>query len=90
MEATVQKVQTGLRFSPTLIARLKKEAKKNKKSFNGYVEDLLESVSAPAIPKLKREDFAPGKEILSLGETIPAFSEEEIDKDPKLAYLLAE
>lgn len=89
MDSTTSKIQTGLRFSPPLILRLKTEARKNKKSFNGYVEDLLESVTAPTFPKLKREDFIPSEEILLLGETIPSFTQKEIDDDPKLAYILS-
>ncbi len=89
MEPTLTKVQTGLRFSPILIARLKREAKKNKKSFNGYVEELLENATTPKMPKLSREEFAPTEEILRLGSTIPSFSQEELDEDPKLAYILS-
>lgn len=89
MEQTITKIQTGLRFSPTLITRLKREAKKNHKSFNGYVEEILDNVSAPDFPKLKREDFQLDAEILKLGETIPSFTEKELSKNPKLAYLLS-
>ena len=88
---TTHKIQTGLRLSPSLISRLKIEAKKNNKSFNGYVEDILDNnTTMPTLPKLKREDFIPSQEILQLGSTIPAFTQEELDNDPKLAYLLSE
>lgn len=49
---TTQKVQTGLRLSPTLIARLKLEAKRNHMSFNGDVENLLDNTTMPRLPKL--------------------------------------
>ncbi len=87
---TTRKVQTGLRLSPSLISRLKLEARKNHKSFNGYVEDILDNTTKPRLPKLKREDYLPSQEILQLGHTIPAFTKEELDNDPKLAYLLSE
>lgn len=87
---TIQKVQTGLRLSPSLIARLKLEAKKNHMSFNGYVEDILTHTAMPKLPKLKRDDFLPSQDILQLGRTIPSFTQEELDNDPKLAYLLSE
>ena len=88
METT--KVQTGLRFSPALISRLKRNARKSNKSFNKYVEDLLEKSTEPTLQVIKREDFKLSPEILALGKTIPAFTREEIDRDPKLAYLLSE
>lgn len=87
---TTQKVQTGLRLSPTLIARLKLEAKRNHMSFNGYVENLLDNTTMPRLPKLERKDYLPSREILQLGSTIPAFTQEELDNDPKLVYLLSE
>lgn len=89
MESGAVKVQTGLRLSPALISRLKRNAKSKDMSFNGYVEDLLESEVFPSMPKLKREDFQPDEQILRLGKTIPAFTEEEITNDPKLAYILS-
>ena len=89
MEQGAVKVQTGLRFSPALISRLKRNAKNKNMSFNGYVEDLLESAVFPSMPKLKREDFQPDEQILRLGKTIPAFTEDEIANDPKLAYILS-
>lgn len=87
---TTQKVQTGLRLSPALISRLKLEARRNHMSFNGYVENLLDNTTMPRLPKLKRKDYAPSEEILQLGRTIPAFTQEELENDPKLAYLLSE
>ena len=87
---TTTKIQTGLRFPPELIARLKKEARKQKKSFNGYVEEILEKAMAEPLPKLRREDYLPGDTILQLGKTIPAFTREQLEADPKLAYILAE
>ena len=89
MEQGTVKIQTGLRFSPALISRLKRNAKSKNMSFNGYVEELLESAVFPSMPKLRREDFQPDGQILQLGKTIRDFAEEEIAADPKLAYILS-
>ena len=88
MEAT--RVQTGLRLKPALIARLKRKARKNNQTFNGYVEQLLESATETAVPQLSRAGFMLDQEFVALGKTIPAFTKEEIERDPKLAYLLGE
>ena len=82
------KVQTGLRFSPLLIEKLKQNARNSRMSFNGYVESVLEHAVKVDVPKLRREDFLPDEEILSLGKTIPPFTEEELKADSKLAYIL--
>ena len=89
MNNGLTKVQTGLRLSPALIERLKRGAKKNDMSFNGFVEELLEKAVAPAFPALKREDYLPDERLLRLGKTIPAVTEEQLAEDPKLAYILS-
>lgn len=43
METVNAKVQTGLRLDPELYNRLKTKAKQQKRSFNSYVETLLEA-----------------------------------------------
>ena len=85
-----ERVQTGLRFRPALIAKLKSKAKRTNKSFNRYVEDVLEKEVADELPRLNREDFVKNNRFLALGKTIPAFTKEQLDSDPKLAYLLGE
>lgn len=50
---------------------------------------MIRNISTLNIPKLKREDFQLDAEILKLGETIPSFTEKELSKNPKLAYLLS-
>ncbi len=89
METQVTKVQTGLRLSPSMIARLKRGARQKDMSFNGYVEDLLEKAITPTMIHLRREDYLPDEKILRLGKTIPAFTKEELARDPKLAYILS-
>lgn len=86
METT--RIQTGLRFRPALIEKLKIKAKRSNKSFNRYVEDLLEKDVADEFPHLNREDFIKDNEFLALGKTIGEIPQEVIDADPKLAHIL--
>jgi len=82
------RVQTGLRFPPALIAKLKSRAKRSNKSFNRYVEDILEKEVADEFPRLNREDFLKNNRFLSLGKTMGEIPGEVIEKDPKLAHIL--
>ena len=86
METT--RIQTGLRFKPALIEKVKNKAKRSNKSFNRYVEDLLEKDVADEFPRLDREDFVKDNEFLAFGKLIPEFSQEQIEADPKLAHIL--
>ena len=82
------RIQTGLRFRPALIEKLKIKAKRSNKSFNRYVEDILEKEVADELPKLDREDFVKENRFLALGKTIRDIPQEQIDNDPKLAHIL--
>lgn len=86
METT--RIQTGLRFKPALIEKVKNKAKRSNKSFNRYVEDLLEKDVSDEFPRLDREDFVKDNEFLAFGKLIPEFSQEQIEADPKLAHIL--
>ncbi len=88
MESVNTKVQTGLRLDPELYNRLKMKAKQQKRSFNSYVETLLEASAGVDYPTLSK-GFKVSDEILSLGSTLPHYSEEEIVADERLAYLLS-
>lgn len=88
METERTRVQTGLRFTPALINKLKAKAKRSNKSFNRYVEDVLERDVELEFPHLRREDFTKDNEFLTLGKTIGKIPQELIDKDPKLAHIL--
>lgn len=85
-----ERIQTGLRFRPSLIAKLKSKAKRSNKSFNRYVEDILEREVEDEFPKLNREDFLRNNEFLSFGKMIPEFTREQIDANPVLAHILGE
>lgn len=85
-----ERVQTGLRFPPALIAKLKSKAKRNNKSFNRFVEDVLEKEVADELPRLNREDFLKDNEFLSFGKMIPDFTKEQLEENPILAHILGE
>ena len=87
---TANRIQTVLRLPDSLYQRVKLQALRENRSFNSYVEEkLLQSVELvfPKIPK----DFKISDETLAL---LPksgkhrSFTQEELDKDPKLAYFV--
>lgn len=85
METT--RVQTVLRLSPELMARVKRKARRQNKSFNSYVEEILDRETTLALPVLP-PDFEVSEEIRNLACcTFSAPSEEQLANDPKLAYL---
>ena len=88
MESISTKVQTGLRLDQELYNRLKIKAKQQKRSFNSYVETLLEAASGLEYPTLGK-GFSISEDILALGDTLPHYTKEEIASDERLAYLLS-
>lgn len=90
-----KKVQTGLRLDPMLLERLKRKAKAENKTFNGYVEGLLEKTLEPVFPRLRREDYLesdPELEALirELSQMVLPPTQEELDADPRLAHIWGE
>ena len=83
-----ERIQTGLRFKPALIAKLKSKAKRSNKSFNRFVEDVLEKEVADEFPRLNREEFLKDNKFLALVKTIREIPQELIDENPKLAHIL--
>ena len=91
-------VQTAFRFSPDLVERLKRRARKEKTSVNAYVEKVLEKDLGTdedryealyrEIAKIKINSNpvleGPMKRLLGCVQ----FTEEEIAADPRLEYLL--
>ena len=86
----IKKVQTGLRLDPILLERLKRKAKAEHKTFNGYVEGLLEKALEPVFPKLKREDYQVPDWVDKLSVQGRKFTKEELEADPRLAHILGE
>ena len=85
---TVTTIQTGIRMSPALYERLKRNAKRENRSLNNYVVTLLETATTPVFPRLKKEDYPIDEDLLQLGRVLAEPSEEQLENDPRLAYIL--
>ncbi|MBO4611278.1 MAG: Arc family DNA-binding protein [Bacteroidales bacterium] len=85
-----RRIQTVLRLPESLYNRVKLYAERDGRSFNSYVEKILAintDMDWPKIPK----DFDVPEEILNLvpkKSVIKRPSQEVLDNDPKLAYLM--
>jgi len=89
METQNTRVQTAFRLTPELLARVKREARKEGISVNRFVERTLEKATELVFPKLP-PDFKVDEELLQLAKAarIPMPTEEEIKNDPRLAHIL--
>lgn len=96
---TARTVQTAFRFTPDLVSRLKLKARREHKSVNAYVEQLIEKDLGKdedryealyrELAKIKLpEKISPKvKALAGFGAGIK-YTQEELDADPKLAYLV--
>jgi hypothetical protein len=85
METT--RIQTVLRLPPELMARVKRSARKEKCSFNSYVERILDQATGQEFPSLP-PDFELSGEICALARfECKAPTARALETDPKLAYL---
>lgn len=87
MAYSVNKVQTAFRLPVDLLDRLKQQAQREGRSLNNYVEHILDEELALEFPRLP-SDYEISEEIKSmhcveLKEPTP----QELEADPKLAYL---
>ncbi|MBR5736769.1 MAG: toxin-antitoxin system HicB family antitoxin [Bacteroidales bacterium] len=81
------RIQTVLRLPPELMDRVRRNARKQKCSFNSYVEQILDQATEPRFPSIP-DDFQVGAEIEGLGRfSYVDPSADELRADPKLAYL---
>ena len=81
------RIQTVLRLQPELMARVKRNARREKRSFNSYIEQILDRATRLDEPVLP-PDFAVSEEILGMRcGALTAPSAEQLAEDPKLAYL---
>ena len=81
------RIQTVLRLPPELMDRVRRNARKQKCSFNSYVERILDQATESHFPSIP-DDFQVGAEIAGMG--IFDFVEpsaDDLSADPKLAYL---
>ena len=81
-------IQTGIRISRTLYDRLKRNAKREKRSLNNYITGILESATEPAIPRLVRAEYEPDDELRDLGRVIGDIPEETVGQDLRLKSIL--
>ncbi len=81
------RVSTIIRLRPETLAWAKQRARREQKSFNAYVENLIER-QRPLLPKLPM-DFGPSPEIeaMTIGQWREP-SHEELESDPRLAHIL--
>ena len=85
---TAPRISILIRLRPELMERVKRRARLEKRSFNSYVEHVLDKETEVEWPKIG-PDFKVSEEILALRATsYQRPSQEEIDADPKLAYLM--
>ena len=81
------RIQTVLRLPPELMERVKRSARKEKCSFNSYVERILDRAVGPVFPTLPPE-FQVSKEIRELRRfECKEPTADALEADPKLAYL---
>ena len=83
------RVSTIIRLRPDVMAQAKRRAKKEKLSFNAYVEKVLDRETRLEWPVLP-PDYKVSEEILQMSGCIPMPSREEIEADPRLAHILGE
>lgn len=83
---TLPRTQMIVRVSPQLFSQLKHNAKRKNLSLNAYVEQELALIAKPKLPKLPK-DFQPDPVLASFSGLMRIPSQDELDQDPKLAYL---
>lgn len=82
----ITRSQTAFRLGADLLERLKYKAKRQNMSLNAYVEQVLEEAVKTKIPKLPK-DFKVDPVIASFGGKLKEPAPDELEADPKLAYL---
>jgi hypothetical protein len=87
MKSISTRVQTAFRLDPVLLERLKRQAKLSHRTLNSYVELILIQAVKPELPKLS-QDYQISEETRKMCGFIPQPTKEQLENDPKLAYLL--
>ena len=82
------RIQTGIRMAPSLLERLKRNAKKERRSLNNYIIRILEQAVEPSIPKLNLSGFKIDDDLKRLGGLVGHISDEQIQRDPRLKSIL--
>ncbi len=89
MNSTSPKVLTTIRLAPDLMERVKRHAKREHRSFNSFVEHVLDRATEPVFPKIG-PDFKVSDEIKAFQGSVhfKRPTQAQLDADPKLAYLV--
>ena len=88
MENTTR-IQTGIRLDASLYEKLKRNAKKERRSLNNYITRILENAVETDIPKLDPSSFEIDDDLKQLGGLIGSISDEQIQQDSRLKSILA-
>ena len=84
-----RKIQTAFRLDPNLLLRAKLQAKRQEISLNRLVERAVESYLGDAgTPSRAAVEPIPDW-VVELSDGARAFSQQELEADDRLAYLLA-
>lgn len=86
---TTRRIQTAFRLEESLLNRLKKKAGRQNKSLNSYVEALLKA-DVRDEPEYPRMSFPipQSARVSRMLDILPGFTDEELQNDDKLAYIL--
>lgn len=87
MNASSARVQTAFRLDPVLLERLRRQAKLQHKTLNSYVELILIRAVQPELPTIP-SDYHISEETKKMCGFIPQPTKEQLENDPKLAYIL--
>ncbi len=85
----IRRIQTAFRLEESLLNRLKKKASRQNKSLNSYVEALLKADvrDEPEYPKVTFP-IPHSTRVSRMIDILPGFTDEELERDEKLAYIL--
>ena len=85
----IRRIQTAFRLEESLLNRLKKKASRQNKSLNSYVEALPKADvrDEPEYPKVTFP-IPHSTRVSRMIDILPGFTDEELERDEKLAYIL--
>lgn len=85
----IRRIQTAFRLEESLLNRLKQKASRQNKSLNSYVEALLKADvrDEPEYPKVTFP-IPHSTRVSRMIDILPGFTDEELERDEKLAYIL--
>ena len=82
----MERVQTILRIRPELMKRVKAQAKKENKSVNAYIENVLNKATGIRFPAMQ-PDVVIDSDILAMAGCINEPDEKKLAGNPKLVSL---